>query len=157
MERDQTVTSNTKSHTQKNKVKTLNHNNNNNHFDDGDSRTASHSIRSTPLSTWLRLVVGVVGLWPLFGCWALADASNHQELDPPPAQRLDASSTKQHLPFTIMLNLIHEQQQQQQWDGREHHDLSPEQIHVIEQIFLAGLNASDHLLNVLEPRLYKEG
>lgn len=52
-----------------------------------------------------------------------------------------------------MLNLIH----QQQHGGREHHDLSPEQVQLIEQIFLAGLNASDYLLNVLEPRLYKEG
>lgn len=54
-----------------------------------------------------------------------------------------------------MLNLIREQQHQD--DRDQHHELSPEQIQLIEQIFLAGLNASDYLLNVVEPRLYKEG
>lgn len=115
-------------------------------------RTPSHSIRSPPLSTWLRLVVGLVGLWPLFGCWTLADVSNHHELDPPLAQRLAASSPKQHLPFAIMVNVIRDQEPQ-----NDHHELSPEQIQLIEQIFVAGLNESDYLLNVLEPRLYKEG
>ena len=108
------------------------------------------------MSTWLCLVVGLAGLWPLFGCWTLADASNHQELDPPPAQRLAAASSpkqQQQPPLTAMLNLIREHQKSE----RDPNDLSPEQIQLIEHIFGAGLNASDYLLNHLEPRLYKEG
>jgi hypothetical protein len=107
------------------------------------------------MSTWLRLVVGLAGLWPIFVCWTLADASNHQELDPPPAQRL-AAATQQHQQqpsLTNMLNLIREHQKSE----RDPNDLSPDQILLIERIFGAGLNASDYLLNDLEPRLYKEG
>lgn len=36
-------------------------------------------------------------------------------------------------------------------------ELSAEQNELIHHIFSAGLNASDYLLNVLEPRLYREG
>jgi hypothetical protein len=110
------------------------------------------------MSTRLCLVVGLAGLWPLFGCcWTLADASNHQELDPPPAQRLAAATLlqqqQQQPPLTAMLTLIREHQKSE----RDPNDLSPEQIQLIEHIFGAGLNASDYLINDLEPRLYKEG
>jgi|LakMenEpi03Aug12_release.lakeMendotaPanAssembly.Ray.scaffolds.fasta_scaffold497535_1 hypothetical protein len=116
------------------------------------SRTASYFIPCLPMSTWLCLVVGLAGLWPfLFGCWALADASNHQELDPPPAQRL--AQQQQQPSLNTMLNLIRDHQKSE----RDPNDLSPEQIQLIEHIFGAGLNASDYLLNDLEPRLYKEG
>ena len=47
-----------------------------------------------------------------------------------------------------MLNLIREQHHQQPQNDRDHHELSPEQIQLIEQIFVAGLNASDYLLKV---------
>lgn len=119
-------------------------------------RIASPSTRFTLLSTWLRLVVGLAGLYLHFGCWTLADASNHQELDPPLAQRLftSSSSTKSlPTPLAIMLNLIPDMHRPS--DGQI--ELSPEQNQLIEHIFLAGLNASDYLLNVLEPRLYREG
>lgn len=52
-----------------------------------------------------------------------------------------------------MLNLIREHQKSE----RDPDGLSPEQIQLIEHIFGAGLNASDYLINDLEPRLYKEG
>lgn len=118
-------------------------------------RIASPSTRFTLLSTWLRLVVGLAGLYLHFGCWTLADASNHQELDPPLAQRLFTSSSTKSLPtpLAIMLNLIPDMHRPS--DGQI--ELSPEQNQLIEHIFLAGLNASDYLLNVLEPRLYREG
>ncbi|XP_046632725.1 peroxidase-like isoform X2 [Daphnia pulicaria] len=121
-------------------------------------RTTSYFLPCLPMSTWLCLVVGLAGLWPFFGCcWTLADASNHQELDPPPAQRLAAATLlqqqQQQPPLTAMLTLIREHQKSE----RDPNDLSPEQIQLIEHIFGAGLNASDYLINDLEPRLYKEG